>query len=53
VAGRASLVWSRRRLEELLAGHDRAVFVCGIVGNQDQMLELFDRMFLLQIDGPA
>ncbi len=38
-------------MEELLAGYDRAVFICGIATNQDQLLDLFDRVFLLQIDG--
>lgn len=41
------------RLEEILAGRDRAVFICGIAGNQDEPLDLFDRVFLLQIDGPT
>ena len=44
-------VWSRSRLEQVLAGHARAVFVCGIAGNQDELLDLFDRVFLLHIDG--
>lgn len=46
-------VWSRRRMREILAGHDQAVFVCGIARNQDELLDLFDRMFLLRIDGPT
>jgi hypothetical protein len=29
------------------------VFVCGIARNQDELLELFDRVFLLRIDGPT
>ena len=37
-------------MEEVLAGHDRAVFVCGIARNQDELLDLFDRVFLLRID---
>jgi hypothetical protein len=44
-------VWSRARMEELIAGHDEDVFVCGIARNQDDLLDLFDRVFLLQIDG--
>ena len=37
-------------MEEVLARHDGAVFVCGIARNLDQVLELFDRVFLLQLD---
>ena len=44
-------VWSRGRMEEILAGQDRAVFICGIARNKDEMLDLFDRVFLLHIDG--
>ena len=40
-------------MQEVLAGHDQAVFVCGIARNQDELLDLFDRVFLLRIDGPA
>jgi hypothetical protein len=29
------------------------VFICGIAGNQDELLDLFDRVFLLHIDGPT
>lgn len=43
-------VWSRSRMEEVLAGHDRTVFVCGIARNQDEFLDLFDQVFLLRID---
>ena len=43
-------VWSRTRMEQILAGRDRAVFICGIARNQDQLLGLFDRVFLLHID---
>jgi hypothetical protein len=46
-------VWSRSRMQQVLAGHDRAVFVCGIARNQDELLDLFDRVFLLRIDGPT
>jgi hypothetical protein len=46
-------VWSRSRLEELLAGYREPVFVCGIARNQDELLGLFDRVFLLRIDGPT
>lgn len=38
-------------MEELLARYDGVVFVCGIARNQDELLDLFDRVFLLQIDG--
>ena len=44
-------VWSRGRMEEILAGQDGAVFICGSARNQDEMLDLFDRVFLLHIDG--
>ena len=40
-------------MQEVLAGHDRAVFVCGIARNQDELLDLFDQVFLLGIDGAA
>jgi hypothetical protein len=46
-------VWNRARLEMVLAGHDRAVFVCGIARNQDELLNLFDRVLLLHVDVPA
>jgi hypothetical protein len=46
-------VWSRARLADVLAGHDGPVFVCGIARNQDELLDLFDRVFLLQIDEPT
>jgi hypothetical protein len=44
-------VWNRSRMEQVLAQQDQAVFVCGIARNQDDLLGLFDRVFLLQIDG--
>jgi hypothetical protein len=46
-------VWSRSRLQEVLAVHEEPVFVRGIARNQDELLDLFDRFFLLQIDGPT
>jgi hypothetical protein len=46
-------LWSRSRMEKLLAGRDDDVFVCGIARNQDQLFDLFGRVFLLQIDGPT
>jgi hypothetical protein len=46
-------VWSRSRLEEVLAGYREPVFVCGIARNQDELLDLFGRVFLLRIDGPT
>jgi hypothetical protein len=46
-------VWSRSRLSEVLAGHREPVFVCGIARNQDELLDLFDRVFLLRIDEPT
>lgn len=43
-------MWDRSRLEELVAQHDRPVFVCGIAVNLEEVLDLFDTVFLLQID---
>lgn len=37
-------------MQRVLAGQDRAVFVCGIARNQGDLLDLFDRVFLLHID---
>lgn len=46
-------VWSRSGLTEALAQYDEPVFVCGIARNQDELLDLFDRVFLLRIDEPT
>jgi hypothetical protein len=46
-------VWSRGLMEEILAGHEGAMFICGVARNQDELLDLFDRVFLLHIDGPT
>ncbi len=43
-------VWSRPRLEQLLAASDAPVFVCGIALNQHELLDLFTKVFLLRID---
>jgi hypothetical protein len=43
-------VWNRSRLQHLLIQKQGAVFVCGIALNIDQVLDLFDRLFLLRID---
>lgn len=43
-------VWNRSRLEDLLTQQQRPVFVCGIALNIDQVLDLFDLLFLLRID---
>jgi hypothetical protein len=43
-------VWSRSRLQDILTQGARAVFVCGIARNQDELRDLFDRVFLLRID---
>ena len=46
-------VWNRARLEAAIATSDDAtglLFVCGIALNQDQMLDLFERVFLLVIE---
>jgi hypothetical protein len=46
-------VWSRSGLAEALARYREPVFVCGIARNQDELLDLFDRVFLLHIDEPT
>jgi energy-coupling factor transporter ATP-binding protein EcfA2 len=45
-------VWSRARIEQVIAaaGDAGRVFFCGIARNQDQMLDLFEKVFLLVID---
>lgn len=46
-------VWSRRRLEDAvgaLGAAGRPVFLCGIAMNQREMLDCFDRVFLLSLD---
>jgi dephospho-CoA kinase len=46
-------VWSRTRIEETIAASDDdagIMFFCGISRNQDQMLDLFEKVFLLVID---
>lgn len=43
-------VWNRLRLEELLAAHHGPTFVCGIALNLEEVLDLFDAVFLLRID---
>lgn len=49
-------VWNRARLEAAIAASDDPnglMFVCGIAMNQDEMLDLFERVFLLVIDADA
>jgi hypothetical protein len=43
-------VWNRFRLQALLTQQQGPVFVCGIALNIDQVLDLFDCLFLLRID---
>jgi hypothetical protein len=46
-------VWSRARIEQAIAASDNAagmMFFCGIARNQDQMLDLFEKVFLLVIE---
>jgi dephospho-CoA kinase len=46
-------VWSRARIEAAIAASDDAagmMFFCGIARNQDQMLDLFEKVFLLMIE---
>jgi Dephospho-CoA kinase len=46
-------VWSRSRVEAVIAERSspgRPLFVCGIAINQRDMLDLFDRVYLLTLD---
>jgi gluconate kinase len=46
-------VWSRSRVEAVISERSsatRPLFVCGITVNQRDMLDLFDRVFLLTLD---
>jgi hypothetical protein len=43
-------VWSRSRLQEIVRQHQIPVFVCGIALNIHQVVDLFERIFLLRID---
>ena len=43
-------VWSRSRLQEIVRQHQMPVFVCGIALNIHQVVDLFERIFLLHID---
>jgi hypothetical protein len=46
-------VWNRARFEAAIAAADDTtglLFVCGIALNQDEMLDLFERVFLLTIE---
>ena len=43
-------VWSRSRLQGLVREARVPVFVCGIALNIDQVVDLFERIFLLRID---
>ena len=43
-------VWSRARLQELLTQSEVPVFVCGIALNIHQVVDLFERIFVLRID---
>lgn len=43
-------VWSRSRLEELLTQQQGPVFVCGIALNIHEIVDLFERIFVLRID---
>jgi adenylate kinase family enzyme len=49
-------VWNRARIEAVIAGSEHpsgVMFVCGIAVNQHQMLDLFERVFLLVIEADA
>src|SRR5688572_25673420 len=46
-------VWNRARIEAVIAASEHpsgVMFVCGIAVNQDQMLDLFECVFLLVIE---
>ena len=43
-------VWSRPRLQQILRRQEGSLFVCGIALNIDEVLDLFEAMFLLRID---
>lgn len=46
-------VWARSRVEKVISERSRAtrhLFICGIAVNQRDMLDLFDRVFLLMLD---
>jgi dephospho-CoA kinase len=43
-------VWSRSRLQQIVRQHQAPVSVCGIALNIHQVVDLFDRIFLLRID---
>ena len=43
-------VWSRSRLQEIVRQHQAPLFVCGIAFNIHQVVDLFERIFLLRID---
>jgi hypothetical protein len=46
-------VWSRTRIMHAVAtagGAANSTFICGIARNQDEMLDIFDKVFLLVID---
>lgn len=43
-------VWSRQRLEQIVGQREAPLFVCGIALNIDEVLDLFDGVFLLRID---
>jgi hypothetical protein len=49
-------VWNRARIEAVIATCEHpsgVMFVCGIAVNQHQMLDLFERVFLLVLDADA
>ena len=43
-------VWDRTRLQEVLCEQPGPVFMCGIALNVREVIDLFDRVFLLRID---
>jgi hypothetical protein len=43
-------VWNRARLEQIVRQPEGPLFVCGIALNINEVLDLFDAVFLLRID---
>lgn len=44
-------VWNRSRMQEILRAEAGPAFVCGIALNIEEVMDLFDAVFLLEIDG--
>ena len=46
-------VWNRSRLEQIVRQRKGPLLVCGIALNLEEVLDLFDAVFLLRIDDPT